>query len=461
MSYESKHFNALWRSSANEGVPYSEDFPEALLTLPEFIDGALGAGKASQVDITFDITNKDKCILIVEDNGVGITSVNRITRWAAAEIGDNLTENIYGHGSKKALTKFCPDYNDADWTLEWRKKGNLNKLTAPFLGKETNHIDDNDEDETTCKDNGTKWTVNFKNSVLGKYNTPKKLMPALEEIIRTRYEPSDYHEYTININVINGSEEIKESSSSWKSLKETLDFEITFGNVIKTHEKEIQVDNTTVKFVSYKITADGRKYKGPLDRFPKYGCKNMNSTRVHISRLGRYIEHMPYSKFLSKESHNSMNGQIGFIQFYGVLPKPCTTKVKFFEECPIFKKMTKEIKKYYESIKITTSSPTTKSAAKTPAAKPSAAKTPAAKTSAAKTPATKTPSTKTPAAKTSAAKTPATKPPATKPSLPIPDDFIPIRTDSNSMTSEDYEILKQLKEKYSMGIITKNLKAMN
>ena len=346
MSYESQHFNALWRSSANEGVPYSDDFPEALLTLPEFIDGALGAGKASRVDITFDITHKDKCVLIVEDNGVGITSVNRITRWAAAEIGDNLTENIYGHGSKKALTKFCPNYNDADWTLEWRKKGNLNKLTAPFLGKETNHIDDNDEDETTCKDNGTKWTVNFTISVLGKYNTPKELMLALEEIIRTRYEPSDYHEYTINVNVINGSEEIKESSSSWPSLKETLDIEITLGNVIKTHEKEIQVDNTTVKFVSYKITADGRKYKGELNRFPTYGSKNMNSTRVHISRLGRYIEHMPYSKFLGIESHNSKNGQIGFIQCSGELPKPCTTKVKFFEECPILKKVKTNVINY-------------------------------------------------------------------------------------------------------------------
>ena len=33
-------FFGLWRSSANESVPYSCDFPEALLTLPELIDNA-------------------------------------------------------------------------------------------------------------------------------------------------------------------------------------------------------------------------------------------------------------------------------------------------------------------------------------------------------------------------------------------------------------------------------------
>ena len=55
MSVSSNDYHGLWRASANEGVPYSEDFSEALLVLPEFIDGALGAGKASIIDINIVI----------------------------------------------------------------------------------------------------------------------------------------------------------------------------------------------------------------------------------------------------------------------------------------------------------------------------------------------------------------------------------------------------------------------
>ena len=90
-SNENNEYAALWRASANEGVSYAEDFTEALVTLPEWIDGALGAGNASRVDITIKINKNGKCVLIVEDYGVGIRSVNRIKKWAATETGDNNT----------------------------------------------------------------------------------------------------------------------------------------------------------------------------------------------------------------------------------------------------------------------------------------------------------------------------------------------------------------------------------
>jgi hypothetical protein len=139
-------FNGLWCASANEGVPYSEDFPEALLVLPEFIDGALGAGQASIIDIKFNITNPNKCELIINDNGKGLISEKRMKAWSSKDIGDNKKENIYGHGSKKALTKFAPDYASAEWQLFWRKQdsrglsGVLNILCSPFNGLDTKHI---------------------------------------------------------------------------------------------------------------------------------------------------------------------------------------------------------------------------------------------------------------------------------------------------------------------------------
>lgn len=50
-------FHSLWRASANEAVAYANDFPEALLVLPELIDGALGDGRASEICIDIDLRN--------------------------------------------------------------------------------------------------------------------------------------------------------------------------------------------------------------------------------------------------------------------------------------------------------------------------------------------------------------------------------------------------------------------
>ena len=347
MSTNNNDFNGLWRASANEGVPYSEDFPEALLVLPEFIDGALGAGQASIIDIKFDITNPTECELIINDNGKGLISEKRMKSWSSKDIGNDKTENIYGHGSKKALTKFAPDYTSAKWELFWRKQdkrgvsGVLNILSSPFNGLDTKHIEDENND-TICPGHGTCWKVIFDISVLGNINTAQSIMNAMQEIIRVRYEPSYFHEYIINLEVTNGLDVFKKSSSEWKSLKECLDNAVELGDVKKTHDDTITIDKTTAKYCFYEIIIDGRQFNIP--GLSKFGKKNMEASRVHLARNGRYIEAMPYSKFIGKKDHNSANGKIGFIIFTGEeLPTPCTTKVKLQEDCPILKKMKDEI----------------------------------------------------------------------------------------------------------------------
>jgi len=350
MSLPSNDYHGLWRASANEGVPYSEDFSEALLVLPEFIDGALGAGKASIIDIKFNITNPKECELIINDNGKGLISEKRMKEWSSKDIGNNETENIYGHGSKKALTKFCPEYKNAKWSLYWRKQdrrglsGVLNILSSPFNGLETKHIED-DENENICPSHGTCWKINFDISILGKNNKPDEIMMDIQEIIRARYESSYYHPHTINIQVTDGANILKKNSTEWKSLKECLENEISTDKIKKISSLKTSLDKTTIDFTLYEIVEDGRKYN--ISDMPTFGRKNMNSSRIHIARNGRYIEAMPYSKFMGKEYHNSDNGKIGFIIFTGEeLPTPCTTKVKMQEECPIFKKMVDLIKKY-------------------------------------------------------------------------------------------------------------------
>lgn len=347
-----EYYHGLWRASANEGVPYTEDFPESLLVFPEWIDGALGAGEATEINIVFDLTNPLCCIVSMEDNGRGLMSEKRMKDWVSKEVGNDRKENMYGHGSKKALTKFAPDYHTAKWELYWRKQdkrglsGSLHIVSSPFKGLDTTH-EENEEKDDICPQHGTRWQVEFNKSVLGNVNTVSTLMESLQEIIRSRYEPSYYQPYQINIEIKNGTESIKQNSKHWKSLKQTLEEECTSGNVVKTHEKIIQIDGTIAKCTKFQIIADGRKYNIPGMKL--FGRKNMDATRVHISRHGRYIEAMPFAKFMDKEIHNSDNGTIAFVQFEGELPTPCTTKVQFQYDCPIFKKMKGPIKEYFKT----------------------------------------------------------------------------------------------------------------
>jgi hypothetical protein len=140
-----------------------------------------------------------------------------------------------------------------------------------------------------------------------------------------------------------------------KSLKESLKEIAANGNdVVETPEFVVTVDKTTAYCNMFQIEADGRRFNIP--RMPTFGKRNMNASRVHLARGGRYIEAMPYAKFLGVAAHNSDNGKMLFIRFVGTeLPTPCTTKVKFQEECPIFKKMTIAIRKQLnEAMKPTT-----------------------------------------------------------------------------------------------------------
>jgi hypothetical protein len=337
------HFKSLWRSSANEAVAYSDDFPEALLVLPELIDGALGDGKASEIEIIINLENINSKI-IVRDNGVGITSRIRLLNWASKETAS--TEHVYGHGSKKCLTKFMPDYEKAKWEIKWRKidkrgsVGSLNILKSPFKGQDTQHIED-ENNETELMNSGTEWIIYFDKDILklDKKNPAENLMKQLKEIICTRYEKSLYNPFIIKINITHGSTKIVVDSSNWLTLKESLDKEIP-KNVARILTNKYKKNNINIQCDVYKIISDGRKFK--LADFPLYGVRNMKASRVHIALNGRYIEAMSYNMFKNKEIHNQDNGTIIFINFYGddpsvLLPTPCTTKVKFQSDCEIFK----------------------------------------------------------------------------------------------------------------------------
>ncbi len=125
-----EEYRALWRSSAYDAVPYTGDFPEAVLVLPELTDGSIGQGNATRVEIRVALDVSGKGALCVTDNGGGIRNERRLLQWAATRATSNIHRN--GHGVKKCLSKWAPDYDTASWCIRWRiANRNVQSTFAP------------------------------------------------------------------------------------------------------------------------------------------------------------------------------------------------------------------------------------------------------------------------------------------------------------------------------------------
>jgi hypothetical protein len=357
-SFGNDQYHALWRASANEAVMYSDEFPEALLVYPELLDGARGQGKATKIITKFNITNPSDCILTVTDNGTGIKSTKRLKDWTSKNSVS--IQHRYGHGSKKCLTKFGPDYTTAKWKVTWRTKDNkgvtssLRYLEAPFKGEETNDLED-ELDETTLMPSGTEWEVHFDISILKDHgNTAESLLAAIREIILTRYSRTHLDECEFEVTIIKDDKKLTENSNKnkWKTFEECLDDEVEADRATITYNFEVPIDGGKYTYTEYHLTVGGNTKFDLKNSFPFYGRKNMETSRIHIGLNGRYIEAMPYYKFIGKnQPHNDYNGIYAIANCipntdddYSKLPTPCTTKVKFQDECPKFKKFIQSIK---------------------------------------------------------------------------------------------------------------------
>ena len=351
MASTKEEFAAQWRSSAHEAVPYTEDFPECLLVLPELWDGSLSQGKATQIHTTFELPKGDgPGILRLRDNGQGITNLTRLLAWASKSNAD--ISHRYGHGSKKMLTKWSRDHETAKWTLKYRtkdKKGfssSLHILTGPFLGIHTKHEEDAD-DETTLVPSGTEWSIEFDPAILGELRDPTLLFAAVKELYCSKY--SEAHlarcKHTLSV-LVNGTVLKEEMSDLWLSFQQQLEKEVKESRAIICRKKTVAIDGGCWSATEYKITGDGKGAYPLKQNFPRFGAKNMKAARVHIGLEGRFIEAAPLYKLAGRESnHNDFNGRLVIVNFvpttaddYEKLPTPCTTKVSFYENCPVFKK---------------------------------------------------------------------------------------------------------------------------
>lgn len=362
LKFKMDDFNAQWRASAHEAVPYGDDLPECLNILPELIDGAIAQGNASCVTIHIDLK---KSKLRVYDNGKGITNPKRLLSWASSNSVD--VHHRYGHGSKKCLTKWSKDYNTAKWFVRYRtcdkrgKSGSLFTYNSPFIG--INSLPDEDEnDDVTLMPSGTEWSIDFDINILGNFKD-LKLFNTVKEIIRTRYSSYylDKTEFIVQIDDICESSKGENSKSKWTSFEECLKDEVKKENAVKMYDKILPFnENVTMRYTQYYIHISGQKPFDLKSEFPIYGHKNLKCARLHIALMGRTIE-IPYIwKFYEgKDSpHNDFNGTFGMVDFqshngcYDNMPSPSTTKVSYYVNCPNYKKFHDMILKIHQEIGI-------------------------------------------------------------------------------------------------------------
>ena len=355
-------FSAQWRASAHEAVPYTDDFPECFLVLPELIDGAIGQGSATKINIEIKFIDDNSGYLKVTDNGIGVKNPKRLLNWASKE--STTIHHRYGHGSKKCLTKWNKNY-DCKWYVKYRyfqTRGvsSLFQYSSPFKGLDTiEKIDD--INETDLMPSGLEWYIEFKREILNNKNTLKDTFESIKEIIRTRYSRYHYDKTEFIVKVFDKKDIIEESSkiNKWISFEEAIKKEIDNKNCIEIYNKEIKFNtNTKTTYKVYFLTIYGGKGFDLKKEFQTYGHKNMNCSRIYISLNQRVIEVAPFWKFIKDRdaNHNSLNGIFAFINFENLdnldnnkqdiyidnLPTPCTTKVSFYENCKNFIKI-KEI----------------------------------------------------------------------------------------------------------------------
>jgi len=347
MTTTNKHneqYKALWRASASEAVPYTDDFPEPLLILPELTDGSIGKGKATKIEIEFDITNPEKVYVTHRDNGRGISSseLPRLFSWANSK--SSSSEHRYGHGSKKALTKISPDYDTAEFRLLFKMIGQLHSITGPWddfqkMAESVKVVEHTESNQNI----GFEWMMNSDMGIFGEkrelYKDPRNLFLAMKEVLTSRYNAYHFDNCEYVLSVKCGPEFISESSktNSWKTLEQMLD---ESKNATQKYKFSFPWKSVTVDYTEYKLSRNDDTIS---EAFPTYGVRSIPASRCHIANDGRFIEPMRAERFEKRKLHNSMNRTIAFInvrsseddsESYKDQPVPCTTKVSFQEQCP-------------------------------------------------------------------------------------------------------------------------------
>ena len=356
----SEDIHGLWRANAKERVAYTNDFPAQLLCATEFTDNSLGKGKATRIEMTFDITHPHAGILTITDNGVGIqkfTDLNRFLKFGSSNSSDKYHQ--YGWGRFRGMTSIMPDYETARWTATFKLCGNpdsLSQVSQPWstfekMGQSIVEIPVTDENYNI----GLQMKMHFDMSIFGAdhakqyLSNPQKLFDKTKERLTTKYHQSVFEHTEFVLSVVKDDMNITQSSKThnWKTL-ETMLFELSQSSPATceiVYSNPLKWKSVDVVPIEYNLKRDHPELS---KEFPTFGVRRLGTGRAHIFNDGRLIESRHRYKMEGRKAdHNDLNGQIVFLHSYSDCPggdfkdqpDPCTTKVSIDENCENLKGM--------------------------------------------------------------------------------------------------------------------------
>ena len=338
-----------WRANAGEKVVYTEDFPAAILCATEFSDNSTGKGKATKIEIEFDITNPDAGIFRHTDNGVGIqkhSDLIRFLKFGSTESSD--TFHHYAWGRFRAMTAFMPEYETAEWNADFKLQKNtscLSRICQPWSTVENMQKSIVDVPITDANRNiGLEMVIKFNMSIFGqewsaKFNqTPQLLFDKMKERLTMKYGESVFVNTEFVLTVKKDVVIICESSRThnWKTfepmVRESPSCQEVFNHTFQWKSIQVQV-------IEYKLSHENPE----LSRlFPTFGTRCIPAQRVHIFNDDRLIESRRKFVMDKRDGHNAQNGEIVFIKTtslgtsgsFADQPTPSTTKVSIKDDCP-------------------------------------------------------------------------------------------------------------------------------
>ena len=344
-----KDIHGQWRANAGEKVVYTEDFPAPILCATEFSDNSTGKGRATRIEIEFDITNPHAGIFRHTDNGRGIerhSDLTRFLKFGSTESSD--TFHHYAWGRFRAMTAFMPDYETAEWNADFKFQSNVNSLSRvcqPWSTLENmqNSIVDVPITEAN-RHIGFEMMMKFNMSIFGEERaaiyvaTPQLLFDKMKERLTTKYGESVFRDTEFVLTVKKGAFVMSESSrtQNWKTfepmLRESPSCQEVFNFTFQWKSIQAQV-------IEYKLSRENPE----LSRlFPTYGTRCIPAQRVLIENDDRLIEARRKFVMDKRDGHNTQNGEIVFIKTKSIgtsgsfadQPTPSTTKVSIKDDCP-------------------------------------------------------------------------------------------------------------------------------
>lgn len=348
-----KDIHGQWRANAGEKVVYTEDFSAPILCVTEFSDNSTGKGRATRIELEFDITNPHACIFRHTDNGRGIerhSDLTRFLKFGSTESSD--TFHHYAWGRFRAMTAFMPDYETAEWNADFKFQSNVNSLSRvcqPWstLENMTNSIVDVPITEAN-RHIGFEMMMKFNMSIFGEERaaiyvaTPQLLFDKMKERLTTKYGESVFRETEFVLTVKGGDVVISESSRThnWKTFEQMLCelSERSPASCQVVFDQTFQWRSIPAQVVEYKLSRENPE----MSRlFPTYGTRCIPAQRVFIVNDDRLIEARRKFVMDKRDGHNTQNGEIVFIKTQSIgtsgsfadQPTPSTTKVSIKDDC--------------------------------------------------------------------------------------------------------------------------------